>query len=125
MGELTHDQLRRVLIVCEFDSCDSLFWRREGSTGTEGALQVFATCSDFFDWGSADLEPIETEEDVLLLEQSRRDLTAATSDNFPQWITELYAARRRNKPPAPFMISGKYALDAEVASLFPESDNQE
>ena len=119
MTELTHDQLRRVLIATEFDNCDSLFWRRSGSDGIEGDLQVFAQCSDFFTWGCADCEPIETEDDVRLLEQARADLTAATGDKWPIWVTELYAARRRNQPPASFMLSGRHAMDAEFIPLFP------
>jgi hypothetical protein len=92
--ELSPDLLRRVLVVFEFDNCDGLFWRVD-----DGVLSIYVECSDFFGWAIADVEPIETEADVIALEQAKADLIVAEGCRWPMWIAELYAARRRHKRP--------------------------
>ncbi len=110
---LTSDQIRRVLVVFQFDNCDALFWRVD-----DEKLSIYATCSDFFAWGGSDVELVESEEDVQLLERCADDIKIATNKPYPCWVGELYASRKREEPPAAFMLSGKYALAPEVASLF-------
>ena len=51
-------------------------------------------CSDTFAWGVADLEPIETLDDVDLLNQSCLDVGP-----IPIYGTDLYCARKRNMRP--------------------------
>lgn len=117
MSELSPDLIRRVLITVEFDNCDSLFWRYDSASNE---LSIYAQCSDFFDWGSADAEPIESENDVLLLEQCLADLFQATGRRHSMWLTALYASRRRKLQPAQwFMDTGsKYYLGDVEAEVF-------
>lgn len=113
-AELSPELLRRVLVTTGFEYTDQLFWREDN-----GLLTIYAECSDFFDWGCSDVEPIETEADVDMLEQCLIDLRAATGDRYPLWLTELYAARRRRRVPAPMMLGeGKYAMGAATEALF-------
>lgn len=85
------DFVTRVLKAFEFDATDSLWWRFDN-----GELRVFAKCSDFFHWGSADLEEIQPS-DLELLEQAVKDTVAA--DNTNVWVGELFCARKRKMRP--------------------------
>lgn len=109
-AELPADLIRRVLVATGFDYTGELFWRHDN-----GVLSLYADCSDVFAWACADCEPIETEADVALLEQCLRDLQAATGETYPRWLTELYAARRRRRQVAGFLMdpgSRHYVGDA-------------
>jgi hypothetical protein len=103
--------MNRVLRVFAFENCDSLFWRGSGPNGIDGPIVFSASCSDFFWWGTADVEEI-TYTDVPALEQALLDLKAVT--DYPTTFTgqggpltydwthlagELYAARKRQMRP--------------------------
>ena len=81
---------------------------------------MYADCSDVFGWAVADAEPIESAEDVALLERCLADLQAATGERYPSWLTELYAARRRNSRPAAFLTTpgGRYDVGDATRPLF-------
>lgn len=81
----------RVLKAFEFDNTDSLWWNF-----VDSKLHLFAQCSDFFEWGTADLEEI-LPEDIDLLEQSVTDVTELDRTNM--YAGELFAARKRKLRP--------------------------
>lgn len=85
------DFLTRVLKAFEFDATDGLWWRFDNDE-----VRLFATCSDFFDWGSADLEEI-LPADLELLEQSVKDAEEVDGSNM--WAGELFCARKRGMRP--------------------------
>lgn len=59
------------------------------------------------------------------LERARDELATASNDSWPDWIGELYAARRRNAAPASFMAPGaKYALPDAIWRLFPAAGGE-
>lgn len=119
MTEISPDLIRRVLVATEFDNTSDLWWRLSEDKET---LLFFANCSDFFALATADLEPIQTEEDVVLLESCLRDLREATGDTYPADLAGLYAARRRNVQPHRGFLApgGRYYLGDKVAALFLE-----
>lgn len=85
------DFLTRVLKAFEFDGTDGLWWRFD-----DGKLGMFATCSDFFEWGTADMEEIRPE-DLELLEQAVKDTVELDGTNL--WAGELFCARKRGMRP--------------------------
>lgn len=117
MKELSPAMIRRLLVVMEGgDYTGDLFWH----VNVDGTLGFSANCSDFFEWASADTEPIETREDVRLLEVCLKDLQEAAGESYPLWVTELYSARRRNARPAHYMMSpsSKYFVGEKFVELF-------
>ena len=68
------------------DLYDQVLWRVYGSE-----VKFFIICNDLFYWGAADLEPIESYQDLKTLDQSMMD--DKHSGQF------LYCARRRNLRP--------------------------
>jgi hypothetical protein len=88
---MTDDFVLRVLKAFEFDNTDSLWWRFDGDK-----VRLFAQCSDFFEWGTADLEEI-LPEDVDLLEQCVKDVIELDRTNM--YAGELFAARKRKQRP--------------------------
>lgn len=117
--ELAPELIRRMLWATRFDGTDSIWWRM-GESDDPDRLEMYAMCGDFFAWGCADLEPIETEADVEAFEQARADLVIAENETYPRWTSYLYAARRRKKRPASFMIDpeSRYYLGDAVTALF-------
>jgi hypothetical protein len=114
--ELSPAMIRRVLVVLERDYPSDLLWHVD----PDGCLRFSADCSDLFDWGEADTEPIETREDVRLLEVCLADLREVTGEQYPLFVTELYAARKRNRRPAPWFLNlqSQYYLGPKIAPLF-------
>jgi hypothetical protein len=72
-----------------------LFWRVDMAPGTDRETKLFAQCSDFFYWGTADLEEI-TVADIPLLRQSLEDLKAIGAE---EELSTLFAARKRRLRP--------------------------
>lgn len=70
-------------LFAKYDNGLYLFWNED--------LEFFVLCNDVFYWGVADLEPIETEEDIILLEKSFEE---GGDDG-----AMLYCARKRNCRP--------------------------
>ena len=95
--------IREVLRTFSIADCyDGLFWT-VGRDQLEHPVKFFARCSDFFYWGTSDLEPIEIE-DVELLKQTRRDLLEVDGE----WLLNfLFAARKRKMRPMRLAI-GKH-----------------
>lgn len=85
------DFVTRVLKAFEFDNTESLWWNFD-----DGKLRMYAKCSDFFEWGTADLEEIQPE-DLDLLEQCVKDVTELDRTNM--YAGELFAARKRKLRP--------------------------
>lgn len=81
------------------DIHESLTWYLDA-----GKIYFGANCSDLFYWGTADVEPIESEADVELLRKCYNDLSDAKKQFSlgisPSFLTpELYASRRRGMRP--------------------------
>lgn len=83
-------------ILDEADCHDGLYWN---SRRGDGVIHLSVRCSDVFEWGTADGEDIETDEDVELLRQCLADLNEASEDYGDCYLPELYAARRRRQRP--------------------------
>jgi hypothetical protein len=104
------------------DSHGDLFWRVNGHR----EVKLFVNCSDVFEWGTADLEPIETDDDLALLRSCYDELTAADPRLGDVYVPELYAARRRGMRPQGVwyqrILFGYKSADAKgtaaVADLF-------
>lgn len=85
--------LARVLKVFSFDcGNESVSWRLT----SEGEIQFYALCSDFFWWGTADLEDIAPV-DLPMLEQAAADLGSVPSGI--NYVGELFCARKRGMRP--------------------------
>lgn len=85
------DFVTRVLKAFEFDATDSLYWSFD-----HGELHLYAKCSDFFEWGTADLEEIHPA-DLDLLELAVQDVVSLDKTNV--WAGELFCARKRAMRP--------------------------
>ncbi len=77
---------RLLKLTAKYDIITELHW-----TDTDKGLEFWILCNDFFIWASADGENVETEEDLILLEQS---LKASENDG-----ALLYCARKRKVRP--------------------------
>lgn len=86
---MSDDFVLRVLKAFEFDNTDSLWWNF-----VDDKPRLYAQCSDFFEWGTADLEEI-LPEDIELLEQCVVEVTAFDRTNM--YAGELFAARKRKQ----------------------------
>lgn len=86
-------------------------WRVDLRPDMNRAVKVFARCSDWFAWASADAEEI-TKDDLPLLQQALGDLRKVDATYY---LAELFASRkRRMRPQKP-----RYKdMDASVAALF-------
>lgn len=101
----------RVLRATAFDACDDIWWR----TDAEYAPVTFlVNCSDFFEYASADCEPIGLG-DIELFEKSYADSLALTGQQHSGGL--LYCARKRKQRPMP--AAYKY-IDERVRHLFDE-----
>jgi len=90
--------------MCDFMGPGELIWRCDGKYAP---LTVWVSCSDFFDWASADQE-IVTPETIGLLKQAIADVRAVEPDS---WLGgSLYAARQRKK--RPMKAAYKYIPDS-------------
>jgi hypothetical protein len=88
---VTANEVLRVLAVWErCDTYEGLMWKVKGDTA-----QVFALCSDFFYWGTADCEEV-TADDLDLLESCAADLKTVGNEFL---VGELFAARKRDMRP--------------------------
>ena len=85
------------------DDYDSLMWRVTHRPGSEADVKLFAQCSDFFHYATADAEEIEGLADVELLEACLADLVG-TEEEF--YLAELFAARKRKLRPLPIACQG-------------------
>jgi hypothetical protein len=88
------DRILRVLhLVYTKDIRDELVWH----TRDNGAVVLFAIdCSDLFEWGCADSEPL-TPDSVVELESACDDSRTATGTAC--WGTTIYCCRRRQSRP--------------------------
>jgi hypothetical protein len=93
------------------DASSELFWRVD-----EGELTLYAMCSDWFHWASADLEPI-TPADVPLLKQTWADLLAIGRDDAERYLCGLYACRRRRMRPMVQVFTDDHAAPPAVQAL--------
>lgn len=82
--------LERLLRIFCWDDTDYLWWRGKDSA-TEGPLQFFVNCNDVFAWGCADVEQIESDEDLDALDQAKADA--------PNDWPFLWVARKRGMRP--------------------------
>jgi hypothetical protein len=116
VSELSPDLIRRVLVATQDDNIDELRWH----TDPDGTLRFFVDCSDWFEWGTADVEPVETAEDVVLLEACLTDLQAATGCDDPPQLAALYASRRRGEVLARWFLNpdSKYYIGDAAARVF-------
>jgi hypothetical protein len=102
--------IERLLRALEFDLCDALWWRY-----FDGELKLFIQCSDFFYWATSDVEPVETDEDIAMLEKAIEECREAVGDFYPTEGPLLYCSRRRHlRPQQPYY---KY-LDERTHPLF-------
>ena len=69
-------------------------WSRHADAEERGSLWI--NCNDFFAWGCADSESIESAEDLLLLAQAMSDADLAGDAS---WGPLLYCARRAKLRP--------------------------
>jgi hypothetical protein len=93
------------------DDYDSIMWRVDTRPGMDRSVKIFAQCSDFFYWATADCEEI-TKEDVSLLEQALADLKAVDAE---YELPRLFAARKRKlRPQKPYYKD----MEPPVAALF-------
>lgn len=91
---------------------EAVIWRVDMTQGRNRDIKLFALCSDFFAWATADLEEI-TKGDIPLLERCLRDLRKA--DDATYYLGELFAARkRRMRPQKPCYKD----MEPSVAALF-------
>jgi hypothetical protein len=91
------EQAARVLAAFEkADTYDSLTWRVTTTPGNT-YVKLFATCSDFFHYATADAEEIAGG-DIPVLEACLADLEK-TDEQF--YLAELFAARKRKLRPLP------------------------
>lgn len=81
-------------LLHRYDSGESLLWYP-----TDHGIHLSLDCSDTFAWATADSEPIETLEDVALLQSACQD-----ADKYGTYVETLYAARRRHMRPMPLFI---------------------
>lgn len=118
VAELRPDLIRRVLVALANDNNMDLLWH----TMPDGSLRFCLDCSDFFDLASADCEPVETEEDVVLLERCLFDCQVAEEKSSPDYVGYLYAARRRGVTFERWAMKpdGAYYVSHEVRKLFRE-----
>ena len=72
---------------------EDLFW----NVCKHDFVHWYVLCNDFFYWGTADAEEIETEADLELLKQCREDCINANGDD-TTWPL-LYAAMHRGMRP--------------------------
>jgi hypothetical protein len=95
-------------IYASADVHDFLWWRTDAQYAP---VTFFAMCSDFFDWGTADCEPI-TKENLHVLLDSFKDLRRIEHSNI--YLSELFAARIRRRRP---MTEVKFK-DEKLKALF-------
>lgn len=105
--------LKRLLRALAFDLTGALWWRL-----VDDELALFIECSDFFYWGTADVEPIETDADVELLERSIAECRELMGETYPNEGPLLYCARHRGmRPQQPYY---QY-LDESTRALFDDA----
>jgi len=98
---------RAFSIVAKYDCHDDLFWWHNFRV-------VGVLCSDFFDWATADLEEINSDEDAVMLEQAYKDVLMAGGTDSLMFSPKLYAARKRKRLPGSFV---KFS-NPQVKALF-------
>lgn len=86
-------------IFIEADIAGEMHWWRD-----KGRIIPCAQCSDFFDWASADAEPIY-EEDVPLLRECLADLKAIDPNYGPIYLEWLFAFRKRGYDRPPYTLA--------------------
>lgn len=88
-----------------------LMWRVDMTPGRNREMKLFAVCSDFFFWATADSEEIAVD-DIPLLRQALDDLKPLGTE---YELGHLFAARKRKlRPQKPCYKD----MDAGVAALF-------
>lgn len=103
--------------LAEFDACDAIFWRWNEE---HEELNVFATCSDVFDWGTADVELI-TEENLPVLKQAVADVREITGSDYSNQSDAflLFCARVRGCRP-----QGAFYRYLDVTHMVPSGENR-
>lgn len=105
---LPREHIEGLLALFAFDDCDSLWWRGVSDKGVnQSPLAFFVNCNDVFFWGSADVEEIESAQDIADLAQAKRDMEAV--EDAHDWPT-LWVARKRGTRP-----QGAYYANMSVA----------
>jgi len=82
-------------LFAEAEDFSGLFWRVDMTPGRDREMTLFAQCSDFFFWATADLEEI-ARDDIPLLRQTLGDLRAIGAE---EELGTLFAARKRKLRP--------------------------
>lgn len=106
-----HGQYDFILKVLDMISTENLhedlLWHVK-----DGSVHFSTMCSDFFHWGCADAEEVETEEDLALLKQCLTDLGAISDVADVLYGVLLYASRRRGMRPMSLwlkrLLTGEY-----------------
>lgn len=98
-------------LFAEAEDFQGLFWRIDMTPGRNREMKLFAMCSDFFHWATADLEEI-TAEDVPLLHQVLGDLRPLDAE---YELGHLFAARKRKMRP---QLPCYKDFDPPVAALY-------
>ena len=78
-------------LIAKYDLHTDLFWHED--------LRFFVNCSDVFAWAYADLEEIESQEDVDALEQAILDCIKADGYGGQYDGSILFVARKRKMRP--------------------------
>lgn len=105
---LTPDQVLAVLkVAADADDFESLFWRFD-----DGQISMFANCSDFFAWATADCEEITGDDDITGLRQALTDLREVGADW--HWPALWVARKRKMRPQKPCYKD----MTPTVAALF-------
>lgn len=108
-------QKELLTLVAKIDSHDQFYWSTNSSE-----LKYFFNCSDLFAWAHADMEPIETKEDLKLLKQCITTLNLLSIDSARSFSTDLYCCRKRNRSPqeAYFKYVAKSKYADQIEKLF-------
>ena len=115
--------MERLLRLTAFHYTEYVWWRLGDSKFVDGKLIVsdpdtlhfFVNCNDVFEWGTADLEPIDDDADIEALESTVWECEAIRGygrgeDGFMLWV-----ARKRGMRPQGAMYKH---IDRELWHLF-------
>lgn len=105
---MTRNQIYKMLLLIDiFDIHDEVYWNaallnpkldsdNDPLFNEDGFyIKFHIICNDVFLWASADMEPVETDEDMALLEKSIKDCEHLMDYSG----TMLYCCRRRGQRP--------------------------
>lgn len=96
MTQIPTTQLIEVLRIFSFEHTEDIWWRENPEDKT--ILDFYVNCSDFFHWGTSDLELI-TSEKLGILYECKRDIDALDIPESDRVYGLLFAARCRGMRP--------------------------